>query len=75
MPPGQPGEAWLKGPLITRGYHKNPAADKAAFKEGWYRTGDMVELRGDLVYILGRVKVRLYPSAWMEPLSPLFELP
>jgi 4-coumarate--CoA ligase len=55
--PGQPGEAWLKGPVISHGYHNNQAADKAAFQDGWYRTGDLVEIRNDLVYVLGRTRV------------------
>lgn len=55
--PGEPGEAWLKGPVITTGYHNNAKANNAAFKDGWYRTGDLVELRGDLLYVMGRMKV------------------
>lgn len=55
--PGEPGEAWLKGPVITKGYHNNEKANAAAFEDGWYRTGDLVQLRGDLLYVLGRLKV------------------
>lgn len=56
---GQPGEAWLKGPIITQGYHGNNEAKVSAFHDGWYCTGDVVEVRGDLLYCLGRVKVNL----------------
>jgi acyl-CoA synthetase (AMP-forming)/AMP-acid ligase II len=54
---GQPGEAWLRGPIITQGYHNNPEADQKAFHKGWYRTGDLIEIRDDLIYVKGRLKV------------------
>lgn len=57
--PGEPGEAWLKGPVITKGYHNNAKANSTAFEDGWYRTGDLVEMRADLIYVMGRVTVSL----------------
>ncbi|CAD0028160.1 unnamed protein product [Aureobasidium pullulans] len=43
VPLGQPGEALLKGPVISQGYHNNPEANAAGFtKDGWYRTGDEI---------------------------------
>ncbi|MBR4739571.1 MAG: AMP-binding protein, partial [Bacteroidales bacterium] len=37
-----PGEIQSRGPNITMGYYKNPAADKEAHtKDGWFRTGDL----------------------------------
>lgn len=65
--PGQPGEAWLKGPIITRGYHRNELANEEAFKDGWYRTGDLVEARGDLLYVVGRIKVNLDQVTMLFP--------
>ncbi|PHH88498.1 hypothetical protein CDD83_7451 [Cordyceps sp. RAO-2017] len=57
VPPGSPGEALLKGPVITKGYHNNPEADKTAFThDGWFRTGDVVLVRGDLLYVIDRKK-------------------
>ncbi|KAG9810064.1 acetyl-CoA synthetase-like protein, partial [Aureobasidium melanogenum] len=49
----------LKGPVITQGYHNNPAANAAGFTEdGWYRTGDVMQFgeNSDLLYIVGRTK-------------------
>lgn len=42
-PKGGPGELWLKGTNITRGYIDNPEASKGAFPElGWFNTGDIL---------------------------------
>lgn len=62
VPLGQPGEALLKGLVISQGYHNNPGANAAGFtKDGWYRTGDVMqfEQNGELLYVVGRTKVRL----------------
>ncbi|THY15831.1 acetyl-CoA synthetase-like protein [Aureobasidium pullulans] len=59
VPLGQPGEALLKGPVISQGYHHNPEANAAGFtKYGWYRTGDVMQFEpnGELLYVVGRTK-------------------
>ena len=38
---GEIGEIWLKGPGITPGYWNNPEETRLAFKDGWFRTGDL----------------------------------
>ncbi|WP_019906769.1 acyl-CoA synthetase [Methylobacterium sp. 77] len=35
------GEAMFRGNVVMRGYLKNPAATQAAFKDGWFRSGDL----------------------------------
>lgn len=35
------GEAMFRGNVVMRGYLKNPTATKAAFKGGWFRSGDL----------------------------------
>lgn len=55
--PGRPGEILLKGPMIFRGYHNRPAENAEAFHDGWFCTGDIGEMRGDLLYIVDRKKV------------------
>lgn len=61
VPEGQPGEMLLKGPFITRGYFKNPQATKEAFtSDGWFKTGDIAEIRnGGKIYVVDRKKVRV----------------
>jgi len=38
---GEPGELWLKGPQIMKGYLNNPDATDEAINDGWLRTGDV----------------------------------
>jgi long-chain acyl-CoA synthetase len=51
------GELLVKGPNVALGYWKNPEATAAAFKDGWYHTGDLgyMDEKGNL-YLKGRKK-------------------
>ncbi|USZ67142.1 long-chain fatty acid--CoA ligase [Halorussus salilacus] len=45
---GEVGELLVKGPNVTDGYWELPEATEQAFtEEGWFRTGDIVEIRPD----------------------------
>ncbi|GMK55751.1 hypothetical protein CspeluHIS016_0208070 [Cutaneotrichosporon spelunceum] len=47
-PRGGPGELWLRGPNIMRGYHKRPEETaKTMAPGGWYKTGDVLTRRED----------------------------
>jgi fatty-acyl-CoA synthase len=35
------GEVFMRGNVVMKGYLKNPKATQAAFKGGWFRTGDL----------------------------------
>ncbi|MCJ7767549.1 acyl--CoA ligase, partial [Candidatus Bathyarchaeota archaeon] len=37
---GEVGEIVIRGPNVTKGYENNPEANKKAFTNGWFRTGD-----------------------------------
>jgi acyl-CoA synthetase (AMP-forming)/AMP-acid ligase II len=66
VPVGEPGEALLNGPLISKGYHHNDEANAAGFtKDCWYRTGDVTQFgeNSDLLYVVGRTKVSLPPQS------------
>jgi long-chain acyl-CoA synthetase len=41
VPPGQPGEVWIKGPMVVPGYWNNPGATAGAFVDGFWRSGDV----------------------------------
>lgn len=64
------GEILLKGPSITPGYLHNETATKAAFADGWFKTGDIgyldeegflfvLERRSDLIISGGE---NIYPT-------------
>ena len=49
------GEVQLRGPNVFAGYWRREAATRAAFDEGWFKTGDMGECSADGYYtLLGR---------------------
>jgi amino acid adenylation domain-containing protein len=57
LPPGERGEIVLRGPTVTRGYENDVAATNAAFRDGWFRTGDLGYLDEDgYLFIVGRMK-------------------
>jgi fatty-acyl-CoA synthase len=39
--PGESGEIWCRGPVVTPGYWRRPEADEETFVDGWLRTGDI----------------------------------
>ncbi|MEK7369979.1 MAG: fatty-acyl-CoA synthase, partial [candidate division NC10 bacterium] len=51
------GEIVLRGPKVFKGYWKDPDATAAAFRGGWFHTGDIGRLDGDgFLYIADRKK-------------------
>jgi fatty-acyl-CoA synthase len=58
VPQGEPGELWMRGPVVTPGYWRDPDATADAFAEGgWFRTGDLVRQDEEgYFYVVGRKK-------------------
>ena len=70
QPPGTRGEVSIKGPTVIDGYENNPAADEAAFTNGWFRTGDEGYLDDDgYLFLTGRLKEQINRGG--EKISPL----
>src|SRR5581483_7269351 len=46
------GEIYLKGPNVFSGYWRREDATRAAFVDGWFRTGDLAEVSADGYYTL-----------------------
>jgi oxalate---CoA ligase len=57
LAPGGHGEVVIRGPNVMQGYVSNPAADAAAFTDGWLRTGDQGWLDEEgYLFLTGRLK-------------------
>ena len=54
---GEPGEVWMKGPLIMPGYWGKPEETAKVLTDGWLHTGDIGYLDDDgFLYITDRAK-------------------
>ncbi|HMK86515.1 MAG TPA: AMP-binding protein [Steroidobacteraceae bacterium] len=58
VPAGQPGELWVRGPQVMRGYWNRPEdTAKALTSDGWLRTGDVAVMEPDgFLRIVDRIK-------------------
>lgn len=40
--PSEPGELWVRGPIVMKGYLNNPTATaNSVTSDGWFKTGDI----------------------------------
>jgi oxalate---CoA ligase len=70
LPTGETGEVAIRGRNVFRGYENNPAANEAAFADGWFRTGDEGRLDAEgYLRLTGRIKEQINRGG--EKISPL----
>ena len=55
-PTGQEGEIALKAPWMLAEYYRDAELTEASFSDGFFRTGDLGRLDGDLLLLTGRLK-------------------
>jgi acyl-CoA synthetase (AMP-forming)/AMP-acid ligase II len=66
---GEEGEVAVRGPSVVDEYLDNPAATQAAFRDGWFRTGDVGRLSADgYLSLVGRLKELINRAG--EKISP-----
>ena len=56
MPDGHVGEIALRSDCMLTGYYNRPDADRQAFRNGWYLTGDYGHLSDGELFVSGRKK-------------------
>jgi crotonobetaine/carnitine-CoA ligase len=57
VPPGTTGELVVRTPTIMKGYYRDPEATAAAFRDGYFLTGDLASMDADgYVWFVARKK-------------------
>jgi long-chain acyl-CoA synthetase len=65
LPPGQSGEIWISGPMVTVGYLNLPESNEESFRDGYLRTGDIGKMDDDgWFYIVDRLKDMINASGF-----------
>ena len=57
VPPGAPGEIWIRGAMVVKGYWKKPEANAASFTDGFWHSGDVGSLDAEgFLRVFDRIK-------------------
>ncbi|KAJ7502923.1 AMP binding protein [Mycena galericulata] len=70
---GQPGELWMRGKTVMKGYLNNPTATKNSITpDGWFKTGDVaIRDRDGYYYIVDRRKELIKYKGFQVPPAEL----
>ncbi|MBL6276601.1 AMP-binding protein [Micromonospora fiedleri] len=79
LPVGTTGDVWLRAPF-TRAYYRDEAANRATFRDGWVRMGDVGRLDADgYLYLTDRhqdvIKTGAFKVSTLEVEAALHEHP
>ncbi len=77
-----PGELWVKGPQVMKGYWKQPEETRLVLQDGWVRTGDIatideqgfvriVDRKKDMILVSG---FNVYPNEVEEVIAMMPEV-
>lgn len=62
---GEPGELWVSGPNVMKGYYRDPEATARVIRDGWLNTGDIATIdAGGAMFIVGRTKELIIRSGF-----------
>lgn len=72
VPHGEIGEIWLRGPMVVKGYWDNPQATAESFIAGYWRSGDIGSIDGQVMFACSTARrtwsiaaaTRSIPSRW-----------
>lgn len=57
LPAGESGELLIRGTPVVRGYWNKPEETASAFRDGWFKTGDLAYIdREEFVHFVDRIK-------------------
>ncbi len=59
---GEPGELWLKGPVVCGGYWNDPEATAKSITDGWFHTGDILTRDADGFFTVSGRKKEMFIS-------------
>ncbi|XP_062182478.1 4-coumarate--CoA ligase-like 7 [Phragmites australis] len=76
LPPGMPGEIWVRGPFVMKGYLGDKDSTSAILdREGWLRTGDLCYIDKDgFVFVVDRLKELIKYKGYQVPPAELENL-
>ncbi|TCC00651.1 long-chain fatty acid--CoA ligase [Micromonospora zingiberis] len=79
LPAGTTGDVWLRAPF-PRAYYRDEAANRATFRDGWVRMGDVGRLDADgYLYLTDRhqdvIKTGAFKVSTLEVEAALYEHP
>ncbi|KAK7381006.1 hypothetical protein VNO78_33529 [Psophocarpus tetragonolobus] len=75
MFPGEPGELWIRGPYVMKGYAGDPEATSATLVNGWLRTGDLCYFDNEgYLYVIDRLKELIKYKGYQVAPAELEEL-